>query len=486
MNDQLHTIVEGLKPIEDYQELIDIKSTIKNIKFYRIEEFTDQNQMQKFMPLLEQIYKQGVKPGANFADGEVEQMEDYIGLWFLGKKSEMRKINLIAMDGDKVVGVANMIATEHSHSGNLDVLAVDKDYRGYKLGKSLYNAEKKALKEFTKQNNWTEDPFIGIPVEKRGSILTDDATESIKSNTRADIYDKLGAYESNIPGNQPPVPGTEEEITDFGWRIDLIDNIEITPNRAMRFCEDNAIHSYGLDIEDEEDKKTYDKYIGEVKEKMPSVVTIDKPVKLTYAVVTKENIEQAIKVQNTIFSNSDEDATLNFLSSLDIKQFEDISKLKLIYDKVVYYLVCNGEKPVAISGLYTLKNYLKDAWLGWFGVLPEEQKKGYATQILQEMIRRAKAELGKNYFRLHTSTEDNVNACKLYKKVGFTYEPYTVEDSFDNATYSIATGNETKDLLWGNKLIDIAKEEILLDDTEKQRIITEYTNRGILKSRKLV
>jgi ribosomal protein S18 acetylase RimI-like enzyme len=224
-----------------------------------------------------------------------------------------------------------------------------------------------------------------------------------------------------------------------------------------------------------------------VEAKMPSVITIYK-LELTYVEVDKGNVEQAIKVQNDIFPRPEEDATLNFLSSVDIKLFEDISKLKLICDKCVYYLVYNGKKPVAITGLYTLKNYSNDAWLGWFGVLPEERAKGYATRILQEMKRRVKEEWGKDYFRLHTDTGDNATACKLYEKLGFKYEKYTAEasddDVTDNAIYSIATGNETKDLLWGNKLINIKHEEILLSDVEKHRIMGEYTKLGILKPQK--
>ena len=78
--------------------------------------------------------------------------------------------------------------------------------------------------------------------------------------------------------------------------------------------------------------------------------------------VNYKNYDIAIRVQNEIFPG--EDATLAILASIDRALFNKNSKLFKSISNIRYYLVKVDNNYIGITGLYSLKKYRQDAWLG--------------------------------------------------------------------------------------------------------------------------
>ena len=115
---------------------------------------------------------------------------------------------------------------------------------------------------------------------------------------------------------------------------------------------------------------------------------------------------------------------MNILASLDRELF--IEKTNLFYpdDKIKYYLAYMEEKIIGMTGLYIEGN--NEAWLGWFGILPQLRNQGYGKLLLEETIKIAKNN-GHKVLRLYTDKKENATAIKLYEKLGFTGEKYSFE-----------------------------------------------------------
>lgn len=175
------------------------------------------------------------------------------------------------------------------------------------------------------------------------------------------------------------------------------------------------------------------------------------------------NYEEAIKIQNEIFPH--EDGTINILASLDRELF--MKKTEIFYedDNVKYYLAYINNESIGITGIY---HYQKDeAWLAWFGILPQYRHKGYGKKLLEETIKIAK-EQGYRTFRLYTDKIENAKAVKLYEKLGFIGEKYSVEKlSYDCWIYSKSLyDNNVK--LWNNKNLNLLYQSEL-DQIDKQK-----------------
>lgn len=141
--------------------------------------------------------------------------------------------------------------------------------------------------------------------------------------------------------------------------------------------------------------------------------------------VTNENLDLAIKIQNTIFPN--ENGALNLKASADKKFIEDVYGKD--YRKSVDFWICKSEdgQPLGITGIYSYVEYPNDAWCGWFGIMPEMQGKGYGRKLFSWTMEKAK-EMGFENFRLYTDLEDNDIAAGLYRKFEMIEEEYIAED----------------------------------------------------------
>lgn len=190
--------------------------------------------------------------------------------------------------------------------------------------------------------------------------------------------------------------------------------------------------------------------------------------------VTFDNFLEAIEIQNDIFPH--EDGTLNILSSLDRDLFMKATGLFYPDDKVKYYIAYVDKKPVGITGLYS-ENNINEAWLAWFGILPEFRNCGYGRQLLEETIKLAK---NRNYktLRLYTDKIGNAKAIKLYEKLGFIGEKYFAEKlAYDCWIYSKRLCEDNVEL-WNNKNLNLSYQSELdhMDKTRIHEIRSIYEN----------
>ena len=169
--------------------------------------------------------------------------------------------------------------------------------------------------------------------------------------------------------------------------------------------------------------------------------------------ITPDNVSIAHHINRVVFPKYD--SLINFLDS-----FKEGAKDR-------FYLMKVGEEHVGIFGLYYYEGYPDDAWLGWFGVLPEHRGKGYGNTALTFFEDLAR-DRGFRYVRLFTDTYDNEEAHKFYLEHGFTEERYINENDPASLKYPISIFS--KPLFaqfplkpWGNRNIHFTKQ------VEKQR-----------------
>lgn len=195
---------------------------------------------------------------------------------------------------------------------------------------------------------------------------------------------------------------------------------------------------------------------------------------LRFALVTFDNVKKAVEVQKTIFPH--EDGTLNLLASLDRKLFIDITGIEYLDDNAKYYLAFWGNEPVGITGLYCyLNEYPRDAWIAWYGVKSQYRKKGFGREILHWTICKAREEGYKN-IRLYTDSKENIEAIKLYEKLGFVGEKYRRETlAYDCYIYSKSlSGVEVEP--WNDKMLYLANQSELdqLNHKKIKEILRKY------------
>lgn len=179
---------------------------------------------------------------------------------------------------------------------------------------------------------------------------------------------------------------------------------------------------------------------------------------IVFEKVSKENINLATKIQNTIFP--EENGFLNFKCSIDEEFYKELYNGK-VREKMIFYICKNQtEEVVGITGIYSYSEYPGDAWLGWYGVLPNHQKKGYGKKILLQTMEKAK-EMGFKNFRLYTDLIDNKVAVGLYRKLGMVEEPYLAEEMGEGEEtyiFSKSLDSSPSEKL-GNKMLFLKEQE---------------------------
>lgn len=158
---------------------------------------------------------------------------------------------------------------------------------------------------------------------------------------------------------------------------------------------------------------------------------------LKYCTLNKQNFKEVLKIKHKLFpeSKSDEDYAKYFNNKI----------------KSNYYLVLKNNKPCATIGWYDFDNKNNNAFVGWFGVLPEYQGKGIGKEILNFIIKEVKT-LKYNYLRVYTDKIENFISTKLYDKLFDIKEDYTYSDKIGNTNkFLIYTKFLTgKKELWNN------------------------------------
>jgi GNAT superfamily N-acetyltransferase len=173
--------------------------------------------------------------------------------------------------------------------------------------------------------------------------------------------------------------------------------------------------------------------------------------------VTRENLELAIKTQNSIFPK--ENGALNLKASIDSDYAEKAYGHNA--GRGAGYWLCKNEQDevVGITGIYSYVEYPDDAWCGWFGIMPDYQGNGYGMSLFAWTMEEAK-KMGFKNFRLYTDLIDNKTAVNLYKKIGMIEESYAAEDMGDEKivifSKSLISDNTEK---FGNKKLFLKKQE---------------------------
>ena len=181
--------------------------------------------------------------------------------------------------------------------------------------------------------------------------------------------------------------------------------------------------------------------------------------KLISILIGKNNLDEAVKLQNKIFPR--ENGLTNFLESIEqIDKCKKNQELLRLASK--YYLVNNGLENIGIWGIYTVNNNPLEAWLGWFGVLPEYRKNGYGGKIFDIFENYAK-ENGFETIRLYTDEVDNNKACRLYESKGMIKEKYQNPDDVSHEVGDILIFSKSltdkKVSKWNNKNITLKEQE---------------------------
>ena len=166
---------------------------------------------------------------------------------------------------------------------------------------------------------------------------------------------------------------------------------------------------------------------------------------LTYKWANNSRIEDVKEIQRKIFPNED------FTKAC----FSDAVLFPYLRCKI-YFLVYDNNELIGITGMYEYNDYSDEAWLGWFGVVPEHRNKGYGRQILLDGIESLR-KLKYKYLRLYTDINDNFEACKLYHDLGFKHECYYKENDTVGCLdlFSLQLNGDTTYKDWCNRDLHI-------------------------------
>lgn len=167
---------------------------------------------------------------------------------------------------------------------------------------------------------------------------------------------------------------------------------------------------------------------------------------LKYIEVDSDNLDLAVKIQNTIFPL--EDGRQNYIEGITNNPYRK---------EMTNYIVYNNGNPIGVVGLYSYNEYPNDAWLSWFGVLEEYRKKGYGSIIFDFFETLARK---KGYTSIRVYTDDAFSkAISLYEKKSMIKEFYKNElesEEINNETIIYSKSLTTdKTRKWDNKFLGL-------------------------------
>ena len=134
---------------------------------------------------------------------------------------------------------------------------------------------------------------------------------------------------------------------------------------------------------------------------------------IEFELLTMENYEIVLFIKHLLFPESRSDV--------------DYEKYFNNNENCEYFLVTINKEPCGITGWYDFDDKNVDAFMGWFGVLPNFRKKGIGRKILEFTINRVK-DRNFNYFRVYTDEAVNYPSVCLYEKESLIKERYSYPD----------------------------------------------------------
>lgn len=132
-----------------------------------------------------------------------------------------------------------------------------------------------------------------------------------------------------------------------------------------------------------------------------------------------------------------------------------------------------GNCQFGVTGIYAYHEYPKDAWLGWYGILPKFRNEGYGSLVFDKTVELAKTK-GYESLRLY-SDETFAYAHRLYAKKGMIKEVYDNPNDKDpyepegliTYIFSMSLINKPIDK-WNNKLLGL-KEQGIKENVKRGR-----------------
>ena len=155
--------------------------------------------------------------------------------------------------------------------------------------------------------------------------------------------------------------------------------------------------------------------------------------------VTEQNLLFAVGVQKSLFPEYS--ARSNYVDAIEGRM--------------------SGETCVGISGIYSDPADHANAWLGWFGILPEFRRQGLGSEALRLFEQKARED-GFVYTRLYTDRDHNDAAISFYRANGYVGEAYDNPDDPASRDYPICIFS--KSLFgepvpaWDNKNIHLTRQ----------------------------
>jgi len=248
---------------------------------------------------------------------------------------------------------------------------------------------------------------------RAGEDVITGAIRELKEELGVEVQEKDFEYVVTIKNTNNPknmefqyvyLLHSNKEIKEYVFEDDEVSEVKYVYYKDLeRMVEEKE---EGLLIHNEEYKELF-QYIRKFKEDN---------MQLRFEKITKDNIELAVKVQNTIFP--EEDGRENYVECVNKDPYRR---------ELTFWIVYDGGEPIGVSGLYSYNEYKDDAWLGWFGVLPYKRNKGYGLKMLEHFENYAR-EKGYKAIRLYTDEISNKDAIKLYTKRGMISEKYNNEN----------------------------------------------------------
>ncbi len=185
--------------------------------------------------------------------------------------------------------------------------------------------------------------------------------------------------------------------------------------------------------------------------------------KLTFIPVDKKNIKTILTTYRHIFWER---------CCAEIRDADQPQKYG-VYNFIRFWLVYAEDRVVGMTGLSSYPQYPKDAFMEWYGVLPEERGKGYGEKIFKWTIRQA-GKLGFKTFRLYTEKGDNDAAIAMYRKMHMREEPYTNENGIENMVMFSMSLTKRRVPLWKNKYIAIWQSDMLYTNNLKKLVMSNW------------
>ncbi len=215
MQDDINNQNSNLQKID--MLFIDRDFGVDGIDYYRVMDGVDAK-------VTAQLYDDLIP--ANFSEDEREEKADFQAFFEKDPDSDARRenLNIVAMQGDKFVGLLTGMAFHKSQLGYFDYIVVDEAVRCKGIGGKLFQAGKALLKNVAKEHGYDhEDLAVLLTVEKPESTMNIDKGQDPRK--RLAFYDRQNCQRVSgmpcyLPGIFDSQTGEQKPPLDcFDWLI---------------------------------------------------------------------------------------------------------------------------------------------------------------------------------------------------------------------------------------------------------------------------